>query len=55
MAVMFRFAGDRFLEMVTGRSLPGRLKKFSESEIQTGLDTVLNQFSKVDDACHVFA
>ena len=55
MAVMFRFGGDRFLEMVTGRSLPGRLKKFSESEIQTGLDTVLNQFSKVDDACHVFA
>ena len=52
MAVMFRFGGDRFLDMVTNRNLPGRLKKFTETEIQTGLETVLNQFSTVDSACH---
>lgn len=54
MAVMFRFGGDRFLETVTGRRLPGRLKKFSEAEIQTGFDAVLNQFSTVEGVCQAF-
>jgi len=54
-AVLFRFGGDHFLETITGRKLPTRLRKFSNYELQTGYESVLNQFSTVDSACHAFA
>jgi phage replication initiation protein len=51
-AAAFQFLGSEFLELVTNQKLPGRLQKFSKTELQSAFSSV---FSTVGGAGPAFA
>ena len=46
MAALFTHLGDSFLEFVTNKSLPGRLRKFSPSELATAFTSAMGRISQ---------
>lgn len=54
MAVVFQNTSENFLEFVTNKKLPGRLQKFSPSEIARAFQAVLPNFQTVE-SCPAFA
>ena len=54
-AAAFQNLGDEFLELVSNQKLPGRLQKFSASEIKRAFGSAFKRVSTVGGACPAFA
>lgn len=54
-AAAFHFMGDEFLDLVSGTKLPGRLQKFSKSEISRAFGAVCHPVSPVQSPCQALA
>lgn len=50
MAALFKHLGDEFLEFVTNKKLPGRLRKFSPSELGTAFSSAVGRISQPESA-----
>ncbi|RYF13923.1 MAG: hypothetical protein EOO77_14880 [Oxalobacteraceae bacterium] len=54
-AAAFHYLGDEFLDLVTGRKLPGRLQKFNSAELSRAFASVMSRFTSVGEASPVTA
>lgn len=54
-AAAFQFLGDDFLELVTNKKLPGRLQKFSASELKESFSRAFHRVLSVEGSSPAFA